>query len=73
MTENMTQERAAQRFHHIEALERQLAATCADIVQCQDHLKELKRQQAGLIDRIRTSARNEGELPLFDLMEDGNG
>jgi hypothetical protein len=67
---NMTQERAATRFHHIAILERQLARTCAEIADCKDHLKELKKRESALIDRIRCAARDEGELPLFDADEE---
>jgi hypothetical protein len=32
-----------------------------------EHLKELREQKEGLVGRIRAAARDEGELPLFDL------
>jgi hypothetical protein len=70
-TANITQERAATRFHHLATLERQLAAVQTEVVNCKEHLKELRRLEAGLIDRMCRAARDEGELPLFDLLEDG--
>ena len=66
-TKNITDERAARRFHQLAALERQLAITTGEIVQCKEHLKELNETHDGLIRRLRAAARDEGELPLFDL------
>jgi hypothetical protein len=66
-TENITGERAARRFHHIAVLERHLSAKVREIADCQLHLKELREERDGLLLRIRAAARDEGELPLFDL------
>ena len=66
-TNTMTEERAARRFHQMAVLERQLQLTLTEIAACKDHLKELGEARAGLIARLRAAARNEGELPLFDL------
>jgi len=66
-TKNITEERAARRYHQIAHLERQLAITSGEIVQCKAHLKELQETHDGQIRRLRAAARNEGELPLFDL------
>jgi hypothetical protein len=72
MTVNITQERAATRYHHIAKLEQQLALTYGQMAECQEHLKELKDRAGALVDRIRCAARDEGELPLFDLADEGN-
>jgi hypothetical protein len=64
---NITQERAARRFHQIAVLERQLAIKTNEIAQCKEHLKELGEAKEGLLLRLREAARDEGELPLFDL------
>ena len=64
---NITQERAARRFSQIAVLERQICIASKDIAGAQDHLKELKETKEGLLLRLRAAARDEGELPLFDL------
>ena len=66
-TKNITEERAARRFHQIAVLERQIAVTTGEIAECKSHLKELNEMHDGLLMRLRAAARNEGELPLFDL------
>ena len=66
---NITEERAARRFHQIAVLERQLSLTSNNIATAKDHLKELGEEKDGLLARLRTAARDEGELPLFDLDE----
>jgi hypothetical protein len=67
---NITQERAARRFAQIAQLERHLSLAMADIAQAKAHVKELEKEADGLLTRIRTAARDDGELPLFDLTED---
>ena len=71
MTKNaktpMTEDRAARRFHQIAVLERQLVITMREITDCKAHLKELTETANGQILRLRAAARDEGELPLFDL------
>lgn len=64
---NVTEERAARRFHQMAVLERQITLKISELVECQAHAKELKQEYDGLIGRLRTAARDEGELPLFDL------
>jgi hypothetical protein len=68
---NVTDERAARRFHQMATLERQLAIKSGEIATCAAHLKELKESYDGLLMRLRTAARDEGELPLFDLDPEG--
>lgn len=67
---NITEERAARRFHQIAVLERQLAIKTMEIAQCKDHMKELNESRDGVLMRLREAARDEGELPLFDLDSD---
>lgn len=67
MDANITQERAAQRYSQIAMLERHLCLKLTDIATAQAHVKGLKEEADGLMARIRTAARDEGELPLFDL------
>lgn len=64
---NITDERAARRFHQMAVLERQLTLKTSELAECQQHAKELREEREGLILRLRTAARDEGELPLFDL------
>lgn len=67
MGNNITQERAARRFHQLAVLERQVMITNDDILRTQDRLKALRKHFDGLLDRLHAAARDEGELPLFDL------
>lgn len=67
MDTHITESRAARRFHQVAVLERQLARKVAEVNDCGAHLKELKREYEGLLLRLRAAARDEGELPLFDL------
>jgi hypothetical protein len=66
-TRNVTEERAARRFHQMAALERQVAIRSKEIAECKSHLKELSESKEGLLLRLREAARDEGELPLFDM------
>jgi regulator of replication initiation timing len=66
-TKNITDERAARRFHQIAVLERQIEIKSTEIAGCKAHLKELTEETGGLLLRLRAAARNEGELPLFNL------
>lgn len=65
--QNITEERAARRFHQIAVLEHQLDLKSKSIAECKDHLKELNEAKDGLLARLREAARDEGELPLFNL------
>ncbi len=64
---NITEARAARRFHQISTLERQLALKTNEMHACKAHFKELSEEREGILLRMRTAARDEGELPLFDL------
>jgi chromosome segregation ATPase len=68
-TKNITEERAARRFHQIAVLQRQLYLKRSEMTQCKQHYKDLGEEAEGLLARIMTAARDEGELPLFDLDE----
>jgi chromosome segregation ATPase len=63
--DNITDQRAARRFHQIAVLERQLNLKSKEIAESKAHLKELNDEYDGLLARLRTAARDEGELPLF--------
>lgn len=64
---NITDERAARRFHQCAVLERQISIKAGEVSSASDHLKELKEERDGLIARLRAAARDEGELPLFSM------
>jgi len=66
---NITEERAARRFHQCAVLERQITIKASEMVQAKAHVKELSEEYDGLLGRLRAAARNEGELPLFNLDE----
>ena len=66
-SKNITDERAARRYHQMAILERQLSLKVGDIAAAREHLKELHEERDGLMMRMRAAARDEGELPLFDL------
>lgn len=65
--ENITEERAARRFHQIVVIERGISQKSLEIAACKDHLSDLKEEYDGLIHRLRAAARDEGDLPLFDM------
>lgn len=69
-TSNITESRAARRFHQIAVLERQLQIKAGEIAACKAHLKELNEGHDGLLMRLRDAARDEGELPLFSESDD---
>jgi regulator of replication initiation timing len=68
-TTNITEQRAAQRFHQIARLERELVAKLGDVAACKAHLKELTEESDGLVLRLRQAARDEGSLPLFEGLD----
>lgn len=69
-TKNITDEKAARRFHQMAVLEGQISIKAGEIATCRDHLKQLKEAYDGLVQRLRAAARNEGELPLFSLEDE---
>lgn len=68
--QNITEERAARRFHQMTVLERQIGLKSTEIAGCKEHLKELNEEKDGLMSRLRAAARDEGELPLFSNLDD---
>lgn len=65
--ENITEERAARRFHQMARLEREIILKNNELAECKAHYKELTEERDGMIKRLRAAARDEGDLPLFDL------
>ena len=66
-------EHEARRFRQIAELERELQEVQRNISVAKEHVKDLKAQAEGLVQAIRAAARDEGELPLLDMMEDAGG
>lgn len=65
-----TLEHKARRFQQISILERELSIKSAEIRNAKAHAKELSDEYDGLLTRLRTAARDEGDLSLLDLMEE---
>lgn len=58
----------ARRFLQIAELERTLTLQQKAIREAKEHVKDLKKEAEGTLLKIRAAARDEGELPLLDLM-----
>ena len=67
---NITEERAARRFHQIRRLEQEIDRVDVRIANAKTTMSTLKEQRDGLLARLLAAARDEGELPLFDLDEE---
>jgi len=63
----------ARRFLQIAHLERQLTLQAAQVRDVKAHVKELEKGYDAILSEIRTAARDEGELPLLDMMEAAAG
>jgi hypothetical protein len=63
---NITEERAARRFHQIRYMETNLAKLEKRILDAKDKLATLKEQRESQIEAMRAAARDEGVLPLFE-------
>jgi len=68
MTMNMGRE--ARRFRQIAALERGLAIKEGEIRDAKEHVTDLNKEREGILLELRAVARDEGELPLIDMMEE---
>jgi len=68
--QNITEERAARRFHQMRHVEQEIQQIQVAIASCRDHLKELTTDLEGKYKTLRAAARDEGSLPLFDLDSD---
>lgn len=63
------QEHEARRYRQIADLERQLTLKDGEVRDAKAHVKELEKEFDGILGRLRAAARDEGELPLIDMME----
>lgn len=67
--DNATIDHKARRFMQIASLERKLTLQAAAVRDAKAHVKDLEKDYDGILMDIRTAARDEGELPLIDMME----
>lgn len=72
----ITVDKACRRFlqiheleQHIERAEASIADVQREIADAEDRLTELRKTKADLMKELRTAARDEGQLPLFDVAE----
>jgi septal ring factor EnvC (AmiA/AmiB activator) len=66
---NITEERAARRFHQIRHMERNLTKIDKRISDAKTKLQTLKEQREAQIVALFEAARDEGDLPLFDDLD----
>jgi septal ring factor EnvC (AmiA/AmiB activator) len=64
--ENITEERAARRYHQIRRIERDLVRIDKRITDAKTKLQTLKDEREGIMLAMLASARDEGTLPLFE-------
>jgi len=67
---NITEERAARRFHQMRRLEASIVKVDKRIGDAKLKLGTLKEERDGYIATLLAAARDEGNLPLFDLDEE---
>lgn len=65
----MDTDRKARRYLQIAALERKLASQQKAIRDAKAHVKDLRQEADATFLELRAAARDEGELPLLDMME----
>lgn len=62
-------EHAMRRFAQIQEIERCIELKKQEVRDSQAHTKELKEEYDGLLQELHAAARDEGDLPLLDMME----
>lgn len=63
--DDITEERAARRFHQMNHMERNLAKIDKRINDAKTKLAALKEEREGQVQALLAAARDEGDLPLF--------
>lgn len=63
------QEHESRRYRQIAQLERELALKEGQILDSREHTKYLAKEYDGILLKLREAARDEGELPLLDMMD----
>ena len=66
-------DRKARRYLQIAELERKLTLQQKAIRDAKSHVKDLKKEADATLLELRAAARDEGDLPLLDMMEDPVG
>ena len=66
---DITEERAARRFHQMRHMEKAIATLDRRISDKQTELKALKEEREGKLQTMLASARDEGTLPLFEDLD----
>lgn len=64
-TLDISQDRAASRFHQINALARAYDTKMKEVAAAAERLKTLKGQADGIMETMREAAHDAGDLPLF--------
>ena len=62
---NITEERAARRFHQMHRQAELLSKVDVKISTAKDKLASLKDEREGIVAAMLAAARDEGDLPLF--------
>lgn len=65
--DNITEERAARRFHQIRHQEQLIQKLDKKIVDAKTKLGTLKEERDGVVANLLAAARDEGDLPLFNM------
>lgn len=65
--ENITEERAARRFHQIRHQEQVIQRLDKKIADAKLKLATLKEERDGVVMALLAAARDEGDLPLFNI------
>lgn len=67
---NITEERAARRYHQIRHMEANLQKLDKKIGDAKTKLSTLKEQREAQVQAMLEAARDEGTLPLFDDLDE---
>lgn len=70
MDSPVTVDHKARRYAQIAQLERKLTLQQIAIRNAKAHVKDLQREAEAILLELRAAARDEGELPLLDMMDD---
>ena len=63
--DNITEERAARRFHQMHHQEKNITKVDVKITAAKQKLATLKEERDGYVAALLAAARDEGDLPLF--------
>lgn len=66
-------EHFVRRFGQIRHIQRQIELKEQAVRDAKSHVKELEKELDGLHQEHRAASRDEGDLPLLDMMDDAKG